>query len=265
MKKRYISILAFAALVPALMSHHNGVAEEQNKDRTGAPGSDNPCSQCHSAGEFSPISAVAVLEFGTTTPITEYVPGETYTLQFGVGSTSVPQPSVYGFQATAVLADGANAGTFQNPGAGVQLEDVGGRHIIEHSVDANLGLWSGDWVAPATGSGEVTFYMSGVACNDNGTSGGDGYDGATFTVTEVIVSVDDLDAEASLIVNNTGQAIEARTNRAGQLMIFNLGGQLVHEQPVQVGTIDLGRSFDAGVYVFKLVGKGFATERKVAL
>jgi hypothetical protein len=42
--------LIFGAL--ALMSHHNGVAEEQNKDRTGAPGSQQPCSACHNSGSY---------------------------------------------------------------------------------------------------------------------------------------------------------------------------------------------------------------------
>ena len=265
MKKRYISILAFAALVPALLSNSNGVAEEQNKDRTGAPGSDNPCSQCHSAGEFGTVAFVTLYDLGTMDPVTSYVPGETYFAEFSVGSTLFPAASVYGFQGTAVLNDGSNAGTFQNPSVGVQLEDVEGRHIIEHSAAANLGLWSSEWVAPETGSGDVTFYMSGVAADDNGTSGGDGYAGATYTVPELTISVDDLEAQPSLIVNSNGQSLEARTNRSGQLMVFNLGGQLVHQQAVQAGTIDLMRSFDAGVYIFKLVGQGFATERKVAL
>ena len=34
-----LATLAAAAFALTLMSHHNGVAEQQNKDRTGAPGS----------------------------------------------------------------------------------------------------------------------------------------------------------------------------------------------------------------------------------
>jgi len=49
MKLRLTSFLAIGFIASfILMSHHNGVAEEQNKDRTGAPGSVQPCTYCHS-------------------------------------------------------------------------------------------------------------------------------------------------------------------------------------------------------------------------
>ena len=37
-----------------LMSNSSGVAHQQNKDRTGAPGSDNTCQQCHAGGNYNP-------------------------------------------------------------------------------------------------------------------------------------------------------------------------------------------------------------------
>lgn len=265
MKKRYLAILLIAGVVPALMSHHNGVAEEQNKDRTGAPGSDTPCSQCHSADEFAPMAGMSLLDQGTLMPVTEYVPGQTYTITFGVASAAAPAPTAHGFQATAVFGNGSNAGMFENPGAGVQLEDVGGRHIIEHSVDASIGLWTGEWVAPESGSGEVVFYMSGVAANNNNGSGGDGYDGATMTIGETFVGIDDVQDAPHFAVNANGSTLEGNANVAGTLQIYNLGGQLVHTQEVTPGALKIERSFDAGFYIFKLIGEGFALERKVSL
>lgn len=265
MNKRYFVIVLMAALVPALMSHHNGVAEEQNKDRTGAPGSDTPCSQCHSAGEFDPVAAMSVLDTETLMPVTEYVPGQTYTVTFGVGSTATIQPTAYGFQATAVFDNGSNAGTFENPGAGVQLEAVDGRHIIEHSTDASIGIWTGSWVAPESGSGEVVFYMSGVAANNNNGSGGDGYGGATLSIGETFVGIDEVNAAPSFSINANAAKIEATSNVAGTLQVYNLGGQLVHTQEVSPGSVTFDRTFDAGFYIFKLIGDGFALDRKVSL
>jgi hypothetical protein len=45
------------------------------------------------------------------------------------------------------------------------------------------GIFEATWTAPTTGSGEVTFYGSGIAANGSGTSG-DQYAGTTFTISE---------------------------------------------------------------------------------
>jgi len=57
------AVLAGTALL--LTSHHNGVAEQQNKDRTGAPGSDPVCTACHSGSNFAPTSSIALLDPAT--------------------------------------------------------------------------------------------------------------------------------------------------------------------------------------------------------
>ena len=59
------SMMAIAALGVALASNSNGVAHQQNKDRTGAPGSDNTCQQCHAGGAFqSEVQAFFVADGG---------------------------------------------------------------------------------------------------------------------------------------------------------------------------------------------------------
>ena len=64
MKLKVTSFLAIAFIASfILMSHHNGVAEEQNKDRTGAPGSVQPCTHCHSpVGEATTLSNINLLD-----------------------------------------------------------------------------------------------------------------------------------------------------------------------------------------------------------
>ena len=77
--------LMFGAL--ALMSHHNGVAEQQNKDRTGAPGSQQPCTACHSNGSYNVTPFIAVYAFeGSNDPLSEYIPGTEYYVEFTVNA-----------------------------------------------------------------------------------------------------------------------------------------------------------------------------------
>ena len=134
MKRTQIALLSAAAAVMAfaLMSSSSGVAEIQNRNRTGEPGTDATCNQCHGGGSFGATTAINVLDPNSGAAVSEYLPGEQYVLEIAIGGTS-PR---FGMQATAVDAAGGNAGSFGNPSNNTQLEDVGGRHIIEHNSRA---------------------------------------------------------------------------------------------------------------------------------
>jgi len=175
------ALLAGAALL--LTSHHNGVAEQQNKDRTGAPGSDPVCTACHNGSNFAPTSSIALLDAATGEAVSAYVPGADYVLKFSVAAGS-GAPGGYAFQATSLLADLSNGGSFSSPSANAQLESVGGRHIVEHNDLSDAPEFTVTWTAPEAGSGPVSVYMSGMAANGNGANSGDGYDGAQAVFAE---------------------------------------------------------------------------------
>ena len=184
-----IASMAVFMFALTLMSHHNGVAEQQNKDRTGAPGSQQVCTACHSNGSYTVTPSIAVYPFeGAEEPVTTFVPYTEYYVEFTVGATGAP--AGYGFQATAVFADGSNAGTFIACTDNAQLEDVNGRHIVEHndlSPGNTFGLF---WGAPAGGEGDVTFYASMLAANGAYGNSGDSYGGTSLTVNEVVTNID---------------------------------------------------------------------------
>ena len=163
--KLQITTLLCATFIASftLMSHHNGVAEEQNKDRTGAPGSSQPCTHCHTPVSGANTTSTITVYDGNGIAVSEYIPGTDYSVEFTVNDPVVG--AAYGFQATAVHSDGSNAGSFSNPGTNVQLEDVNGRHIVEQSDPHPSGVFTVTWSAPATGSGDVAFYMAGLAAN----------------------------------------------------------------------------------------------------
>ena len=178
-------ILGTGVLGLALMSSSSGVAEIQNANRTGEPGTSSTCNQCHGGGSFGATTTISVLDPNSGQAVTEYLPGEQYVLEVAIGGTS-PR---FGMQATAVDAAGDNAGTFANPSSNTQLEDVAGRHIFEHNSSSATNTFSVDWTAPATG-GDVTIYASGLAAGGSTSSSGDQYAGASLVISEAQIVIE---------------------------------------------------------------------------
>lgn len=215
-------------ILPFLIASEDGVAEEQNKDRTGAPGSQNACNNttCHTAGAFNPAASIKVMDQMLGTPVSEYVPGETYDLKFTVNSAG---GEVFGFQATVVKdSNYSNAGTLQNPGLSTQLESVGGRHIIEHSSPNSQNFFLGEWVAPDTDVGAVTFYMSGIAANDSGSDSGDGYAGTQLTLVGSTTDINDPLVSVSTYLRNGNIFVEGFGT--AEISLYSINGQLLFAQ-----------------------------------
>jgi hypothetical protein len=178
----YGVLLGVGAL--ALMASEDGVAESQNKDRTGAPGSSPTCGACHSGGNFGASVAISLLDpLEGQVAFTEYQPGATYRLRVRVNHAQ-QSPQGFGLQVTAVLGGGSNAGTFSQPLGNTQLETVGSRHFFEHNAPSVSPDFEVIWTAPAPGSGPVTVYAAGVAVNGNGGTGGDQFAGGNAVFAE---------------------------------------------------------------------------------
>ncbi|NNC82529.1 MAG: T9SS type A sorting domain-containing protein [Flavobacteriales bacterium] len=172
MKSFNIGTILCAVIIS--LASANGVAEEQNKDRTGTPDGSSTCTQCHTGGGFNPQMEI-IIEDETGTEVDAFIPGADYTLT--VTLSSIPFPTVFGFQATALFDDLSNAGSFSDPGTGVQIEIVNNasimnRHVVEHSNPGFVGNFEVQWTAPMDES-DVTFYASGVTANGNNESSGD--------------------------------------------------------------------------------------------
>ena len=129
MNRITITALGVVAFV-GLMASSGGVAEQQNQDRTGAPGSNSPCSACHNAAGTNASAYWQIVDPLTNQEVTTYFAGQDYLVRMVVESTNANR---YGAQGTVVFSDGSNAGTFSSPAGNVQLEDVNGRHIIEQN------------------------------------------------------------------------------------------------------------------------------------
>ncbi|MCJ8288321.1 MAG: hypothetical protein HRT58_03240 [Crocinitomicaceae bacterium] len=184
MKKSYIlsslalASLGFFAFQQAEME--SGIVQKFSKEHrfsgggqsglTGAPGEAN-CTQCHSGTTQDGSTQNSVLFLSGTTPVTEYTPGDTYTVTLSLASS----PAKSGFSATALDATDTKAGTLIGAGVGgTQNFSASGRDYVSHTLTSNTSAqWAFSWIAPATDVGIVTFYFASNETNDNGATSGD--------------------------------------------------------------------------------------------
>ena len=150
---------------------------------TGAPGEVN-CSNCHSGNANSGPGSINISVSGNPT---DYVPGQTYQITVSVNDSFSTE---LGFQATVVedlTSQGAgilSVGTFNQ----VSISTSGGKYYANH--DGSTGTiqlgrsWTFNWIAPAAGTGSITFYAAGNASNNNGSSSGDEIYTASLSLTE---------------------------------------------------------------------------------
>jgi hypothetical protein len=106
-------------------------------------------------------------------PSFHYVPGQTYNMSVTVSQTGL---SLFGVGVEALLSSGANAGTLTiTDFNSTQIKSVtvagNSRRNVVHTENGGASpdskVFTFDWTAPPAGSGNITFYFSGVAANNN--------------------------------------------------------------------------------------------------
>lgn len=181
-----LSPLVFAVIGFFFLAYSGGTAASGSGDSTGSPGSNNTCGNCHNGGSFG-TSITATIKDQTGSIVTAYIPGENYTIEYQVSSTS-GTPN-YGFQSVALSAVNVNAGFFDSAlTVNTQISSFGSRLLPEHSSLSSTGNFKVRWVAPPSGTGDVTFYyMGNTVNNNNNTSGDQSTPTISLTLTETPV------------------------------------------------------------------------------
>lgn len=158
-----VLVLLFVASAGSAFAFSSGPPDE----KTGAP-SENTCAQtgCHAGNDLNVSGGSLML----TVPET-YVPNEVYTIVVNLSRTG---QSRWGFEMTALDADGASAGSFAADAAGnTQLSEANSKQYIKHtSIGTAQGTndthsWEFQWTAPDADIGPITFYAAGNASNGN--------------------------------------------------------------------------------------------------
>ena len=141
-------------------------------ERTGAPGEGN-CTQCHVGNDLNTAGGSLMLTIPET-----YEPNEDYTVIVNLSRTG---QSRWGFEMTALDADGARAGSFTVDDAGNTgvFEEKSKQYIHHTTAGTAAGTddkhsWVFQWTAPDADIGPITFYAAGNAANGDFGSGGGG-------------------------------------------------------------------------------------------
>ena len=183
MKKIY-TVLVLILCVTIVMSF-DILSSNGKAGKTGSPG-ESDCTSCHAGTVNTGPGSVTI-----TSPDLigwAYTPGQTYTINVTITQASIP---LFAFGFEALDASGANAGTLIiTNSAETQIKNFtvspNSRANVVHKTDAGLTTGSHtftfNWTAPSANIGNVTFYVAGMACdNDGGTPGDD-----TYTSSQVV-------------------------------------------------------------------------------
>ena len=185
MKKNYMLALSGVVLMGALSFQRSGDQKIEKffaknghqlngggaaAGKTGAPGEGN-CTSCHSGTVQSGATENVLTLLSGTTPVTSYIPGQTYTVTLVMASN----PAKKGFQATALeIAGNTMAGNFT---AGTNTSINGSiKKYANHTSSSNTNAvtaWIWTWTAPATNVGDVKFYVATNKANGNNNDTGD--------------------------------------------------------------------------------------------
>ncbi|MDQ2747079.1 MAG: FG-GAP-like repeat-containing protein [Acidobacteriota bacterium] len=175
--------------------------------RTNAPGETN-CRACHS--DYALNSGTGGITISGLPA--NYLPNQ----QIPITVTTSQEDGVnYGFQMTAIDANGKRVGTYTLPPSPPlqQLQlitgSIGGnmRTYIEHTSDgiiptvAGSKSWTFNWTTPAQRVGKVSFYAAGNAANSDGGTGGDYiYTTVKSTLSGTAISNFDADGKSDIAV-----------------------------------------------------------------
>ena len=139
-----ISFVSFFSLSGFSMLYPTGAPA----GKTGSPGDGSSCTSCH--GQAATTTAGLIT---STIPVTGYVPGQTYQI---TAVATLGSSGKYGFEVSSQNASGTQLGTLV---AGTGSKLVGGSKYVTHSsASTSVKTWTFGWIAPAAGTGEVTFY-----------------------------------------------------------------------------------------------------------
>jgi hypothetical protein len=149
-----------------LHSRSNGAPAGYANDPSGGSAT---CTSCHSGTASTPSSSV--VSISSNIPANGYVPGATYTV---TATVNYPSFSRFGFELSPQFSTGAYAGTMINTSAETQIVST---KYITHTSSGISGTgtksWSFNWIAPAQGSGTISFYASFLASNSSNSTSGD--------------------------------------------------------------------------------------------
>jgi hypothetical protein len=174
----------------------------------------------------------------TNIPGTGYIPGESYTITATGTHSGVGK---FGLEVTAEDNSDAKTGTFIVTNSEENKLTNNDQAITHKSggttPNGDMKTWTFDWIAPAEGTGDVTFYGAFNAANGNGNTQGDVIYTSATTVEEHTVGVKEfsnLDIEINAYPNPFTDYIKLSVNNnekdIKRIQFYNQAGSLVKSE-----------------------------------
>jgi hypothetical protein len=151
---------------------------------TGAP-TQGTCYNCHNSGLNDGLGVIQLFNVPPS-----YTPGQSYLL---VAAITAGTSTRWGFELTALKSGGQMAGSLGDNSNAVGTQSSNGIDYVSQTTlegfdgtyaDSLGAGWAFQWTAPPEGSGTVTFYAAGAACNNDNAETGDYTYTTTATSTE---------------------------------------------------------------------------------
>lgn len=271
MKHNYLLLSSFLLVIGGVLFTSNASGPASNGNRaTNAPGDGaTKCTSCHAGGSFGDVSIDLTLTDGNGAEVSEYAPGEVYSISLNV-SSSMGTPSGFGFQAIAITdVDDTPVNSFSNAGSGVQLSTSSSRQYAEHNGPSASGAFSFDWTAPSAGTGAVTFYMGANAVNANGNNGGDNAVLVEVSFAEMadttdtnsnqppagLFAISPQETGIQVFPNPVQDIVQLKGITNNQLVeVYSIKGELMLSETVKASTMNLAR-LESGVFILRSEGK----------
>lgn len=233
---------------------------------TGSPGDGNKtCRSCHSGSTASQKTDA----FSSDIPAGGYIPGATYTINVTLTESG---RSKFGFECTSENSANQKKGQFINISTS-QTRTIGSSapRITHVNTTATGGTktWTFKWKAPATGTGNITFYTALNATNSNGSDSGDNIYVNTSTVSEDLTAGiadylmtlnDKLSLYPNPVTSQLSLGIPSEIGNVDAIGIYDLNGKQLISVDATKTKIDVS-ALSAGVYLIKVEGESTAVKR----
>ena len=233
MKKKHIRFsLLMLPVFSLLLMGHIGRLSGSPGGKTGSPGDlKATCTQCHTGTAENKDGWIS-----SDIPETGYEAGMTYNISLSAEHNGVQK---MGFEFTSEVSGGTKIGILDTD-ASAHMKLINSNNSITHTTagttpEGASRSWTFKWVAPESGSGDVTFYAAVNAADGSGSTSGDKIYTSKLVVTEQIdnsINQYLLEGWVKVYPNPTSDEISVRINglisEDLECEFFNVQGQLIN-------------------------------------
>lgn len=200
-------------------------------------------------------------------------PGKIYSLKALISRKDTRR---FGFELVALTDDGKKAGNFiLTDKSRTQIifndSELKDREYLTYTYQGtrayanDLGQWTAQWQAPKNIKGKITFYLAGVAANDDGSDKGD----EVYTYQKVILANETTKQLAfpNPFEKNL-QVLLPTTSEETTVSIWNQAGQRIYTQQSLIAlgqtlNLELGSNHSKGIYYLQVESSSFKSFQKL--